>query len=64
MITKIRTAKDFAAVMKNIEELLNTATEKGGFHKLSKSESGMLEKLSLLAETYEDKELNLMPAKL
>lgn len=63
MITKIRTARDYKIVMKSIESLLNAATKKGGFHKLSKQESTILAKLSRLAEDYEDKGLQLMPIK-
>jgi len=61
MITKVRTERDYKVVMKSIEGLLTTATKKGGFHKLSKEESGLLTKLSKLAEGYEDKVLHLMP---
>lgn len=63
MITKIRTAKDYKVVMRSIESLLNTATKKGGFQKLSKSEATVLAKLSRLAEDYEDAGLKLMPIK-
>ncbi|WOK07545.1 helix-turn-helix transcriptional regulator [Imperialibacter roseus] len=47
--------------MKTIEELLKEATEKGGFHKLAKEESDLLNTLSKLAETYEDKVMEIMP---
>jgi antitoxin component HigA of HigAB toxin-antitoxin module len=63
MITKIRTGRDYKIVMKSIESLLEIATKKGGFHKLSKSEAVVLQKLSKLAENYEDKDLQLMPIK-
>ena len=63
MITKIRTDKDYKVVMKSIEGLLDTATKKGGFHKLSKSEAAILERLSKLAEDFEDNGLQLMPIK-
>lgn len=63
MITKIRTDKDYKVVMKSIEGLLDTATKKGGFHKLSKSEAEVLEHLSKLAEDFEDNGLQLMPIK-
>lgn len=63
MITRIRTEKDYKAVMKTIESLLDTATKKGGFHKLSKEQSSLLSMLSKLAEAYEDKALQLMPIK-
>ncbi len=49
--------------MRSIEGLLDTATRKGGFHKLSKVEASMLERLSKIAEEYEDKDLKLMPIK-
>ena len=61
MITKIRTDKDYKVVMKSIEGLLDTATKKGGFHKLSKSKAAILEHLSKLAEDFEDNGLQLMP---
>ncbi|WP_339810500.1 helix-turn-helix domain-containing protein [uncultured Imperialibacter sp.] len=61
MITKIRTEKEYQMVMKTIEELLKEATEKGGFHKLAKEESDLLNTLSKLAETYEDKVMEIMP---
>jgi HTH-type transcriptional regulator / antitoxin HigA len=32
MLTKIRTEKEYKAVMKTIESLLEKATVKGGFH--------------------------------
>jgi HTH-type transcriptional regulator / antitoxin HigA len=63
MITKIRTPGEYKLVMKSIEGLLDTATKKGGFHKLTKSETVILEKLSKLAEDFEDKGLQLMPIK-
>jgi HTH-type transcriptional regulator / antitoxin HigA len=61
MITKIRTEKEYQAVMKTVESLLEKATVKGGFHELSKEESMMLSSLSELAENYEDSTLKLMP---
>src|SRR5687768_1774974 len=63
MITKIRTDKDYKVVMKTIERLLDIATKKGGFHKLSKQEATILEHLSKLAEAFEDNGLQLMPIK-
>ncbi len=63
MLTKIRSGREYQVVMKTIEKLLESATKKGGFHKLSKSESSVLAKLSKLAEDYEDKDLQLMPIK-
>lgn len=63
MITRIRTEKDYQAVMRTVEGLLETATKKGGFHKLNKTESSMLERLSKMAEDYEDNTLKIMPLK-
>jgi hypothetical protein len=60
MIAKMSTDKDYKVVMKTIEGLLEAATKKGGFHKLSNEESSALAKLSRLAEEYEDKKLQLM----
>jgi len=60
MLTRIRTAAEYKLVMKSIEALLQTATKKGGLHKLSKDASAALAKLSKLAETYEDKDLKRM----
>jgi antitoxin component HigA of HigAB toxin-antitoxin module len=61
MINRIKTEKEYQAVMKTIESLLEKATSKGGFHNLEKDESTMLSKLSQLAENYEDNVLVLMP---
>ena len=47
--------------MKTIEELLKEAIERGGFHKLTREESDLLNNLSQLAETYEDKVMAIMP---
>lgn len=62
-MTKIKTEKQYKAVMKTVEGLLEKATRIGGFHKLDKNESAMLENLSKLAEEYEDNMLKLMPIK-
>ncbi len=61
MMTKIKTEKQYKAVMKTIEGLLEKATKIGGFHKLEKGEATMLASLSKQAETYEDNVLELMP---
>jgi antitoxin component HigA of HigAB toxin-antitoxin module len=61
MMTKIKTEKQYKAVMKTIEGLLEKATKMGGFHKLKKTESDMLSGLSKIAEAYEDNVLELMP---
>ncbi len=62
MITKIRTATEYEQVMQIIEGYLQKATQGGGFQSLSKPESGELQRLSLLAETWEDN-IPLMPLK-
>ncbi len=61
MIKRIRSITEYELVMKSIEGLLSKASGLGGFHKLSPSDAAWLEKLSLLAEAYEDKTLHLMP---
>jgi len=61
MIDKIRTAKQFDQVMGLIEAYLEKATAGGGFGSLSKKEAGELERLSLLAEAYEDTVIKIMP---
>ena len=61
MIKRIRSEKEYELVMKSIEGLLSKATTLGGFHRLSTADAALLEKLSLLAEVYEDKNLHLMP---
>ncbi|WP_373492898.1 type II toxin-antitoxin system HigA family antitoxin [Aquiflexum sp.] len=63
MLTKIRTEKEYKAVMKTIESLLEKATAIGGFHELAKEEAMLLSTLSELAEAYEDNTLKLMPIK-
>jgi HTH-type transcriptional regulator / antitoxin HigA len=63
MLNRIRSEKEYKAVMKTIETLLDKVTKSGGFHMLPKEESDMLAKLSKLAETYEDKVMQLMPIK-
>ena len=63
MINKIRSEKEYKAVMKTIETLLEKATRSGGFHQLPKEESVMLARFSKLAEEYEDNTMQLMPIK-
>jgi HTH-type transcriptional regulator / antitoxin HigA len=63
MLNKIRSEKEYKAVMRTIETLLEKATKLGGFHMLPKEESDMLTKLSRLAEGYEDNTMHLMPIK-
>ena len=62
MITKIRTATEYGQVMQIIDGYLQKATQGGGFQSLSKPESAELQRLSLLAETWEDS-IPLMPLK-
>ncbi len=62
MITKIRTAAEYEQVMQIIEGYLQKATQGGGFHSLPKAESAELQRLSLLAETWEDS-IPLLPIK-
>lgn len=61
MIKRIRTEKEYALVMKSVEGLLEKATRRGGFHRLSPPDAALLEKLSTLAEAYEDNVLRVMP---
>lgn len=61
MISKIRTEAQYDQIMQLIETFLKKATDGGGFHSLSEAESNELEKLSLLAEQYEDNVLKIMP---
>jgi antitoxin component HigA of HigAB toxin-antitoxin module len=63
MLNKIRSEKEYKAVMKTIETLLKKVTNLGGFHMIPKEESDMLTKLSKLAEGYEDNAMQLMPIK-
>ncbi|HNR06664.1 MAG TPA: helix-turn-helix domain-containing protein [Saprospiraceae bacterium] len=63
MINKIRSEKEYKAVMKTIETLLEKATNSGGFHLLPKEESAMLAQFSKIAEEYEDHAMQLMPIK-
>ena len=61
MIDKIRTDKQYKQVMSMIESYLTKATDGGGFSSLNKKETDELQKLSLLAEKYEDEVLQIMP---
>lgn len=61
MISKIRTEAQYHQIMGLIEAFINKATDIGGFHMLSEAEANELEKLSLLAEQYEDQVLKVMP---
>ncbi len=60
MITKIRTATEYGQVMQIIEGYLQKATQNGGFQSLAPQETDELQRLSLLAETWEDS-IPLMP---
>ena len=62
MITKIRTVAAYEQVMQIIEGYLQKATQGGGFQSLLPQESEELQRLSLLAETWEDS-VPLMPLK-
>ena len=63
MLTRIRNKKQYDVVMQTIEGLLEKATQKGGFHQISKEEGNLLASLSKLAESYEDNVMKLMPVK-
>ncbi|MCF8243663.1 MAG: helix-turn-helix domain-containing protein [Saprospiraceae bacterium] len=62
MITKIRTATEYEQVMQIIEGYLQKATTGGGFQSFSTYESEELQRLSQLAEVWEDS-LPIMPLK-
>jgi HTH-type transcriptional regulator / antitoxin HigA len=62
MITKVRTATEYSQVMQIIEGYLQKATQGGGFQSLLPQESEELQRLSLIAETWEDS-IPLMPLK-
>jgi HTH-type transcriptional regulator/antitoxin HigA len=59
---KINTNKEYEEVMKRIEKLLQKSTQNGGFDSLASDEVQNLQKLSLMAEKYEDS-LSMMPIK-
>ncbi len=61
MINKIRTETQYNEVMKLIETYLSKATKAGGFDQLSETDKLALNKLSLLAEDYEDNIATIMP---
>jgi HTH-type transcriptional regulator / antitoxin HigA len=63
MLNKIRSEREYKAVMRTIETLLEKVTKLGGFHMLPKEESDMLAKLSKLAESFEENTMQLMPIK-
>jgi len=61
MIDKIRNEAQYQQIMGLIEKYIEKAAEQGGFHALQKAETKELERLSLLAEQYEDNVLKIMP---
>lgn len=61
MIDKIRNHVQYEQIMKLIEHYIQKATAGGGFHTLNAQESEELQKLTLLAEHYEDNVLQIMP---
>ena len=63
MITKIRNEVQYKLVNELIEKYLQKATHRGGFHVLTKEENEELNRLSLLAENYEDEVLKIFPLK-
>ena len=61
MIDKIRNEAQYKQVLSLIESYIKKATDNGGFNKLTKKENNELQKLSVLAEQYEDEVLKIMP---
>lgn len=61
MINKIRNEKQYNQLMILIEKFIQKATDGGGFHTLNSEESEELQRLSVLAEKYEDEVMNIMP---
>jgi antitoxin component HigA of HigAB toxin-antitoxin module len=61
MIDKIRNERQYNQLMTLIEKFIQKATDGGGFHSLNKEESNELERLSILAERYEDEVMKIMP---
>ena len=61
MLDKIRTSAQYDHVMSLIENYIQKATEGGGFHTLGKKDADELQKLTLLAESFEDNVLKIMP---
>lgn len=53
-IVKINSSQEYDAVMKRIETLLQKSTKNGGFESLVVDDIHKLQKLSLMAEQYED----------
>ena len=61
MIDKMRTSAQYDQVMNLIETCIQKATDGGGFHSLKKKDAEELQKLTVLAESYEDNVLKIMP---
>lgn len=61
MLDKIRNEKQYAQVMVLIENFIQKATDGGGFSTLSETEANELQRLTRLAEAYEDNNLKIMP---
>lgn len=61
MIDKIRNEAQYKQVLSLIESYIKKATDNGGFNTLTKKENNELQKLSVLAEQYEDEVLKIMP---
>ena len=60
MIDKIRNEAQYNQILALIETFIKKATLGGGFHTLSESEVSELNRISVLAEQYEDNILNIM----
>lgn len=60
MLDKIRNEKQYAQVMVLIENFIQKATDGGGFSTLSETEANELQRLTRLAEAYEDNNLKIM----
>jgi HTH-type transcriptional regulator / antitoxin HigA len=60
MITKIETHDQYIDVMNDIEKYLQHATHQGGFEAFEKQDADELQRLSIMAEAYEDA-IPLMP---
>jgi len=60
MKVRIKNIDEFEEAMKVIEDLLKTASAKGGFYELSVTESTMLADLSKQVEDFEDNEMKIM----
>jgi HTH-type transcriptional regulator/antitoxin HigA len=60
MTYKINTQEEYQQVMEKVENYLQKATKRGGFHHLAPEERNDLQLLSQLAEAWED-DIPLMP---